>query len=118
MCWPNHIQLMFSNSKVKPSCPYIQFTVDIHLTIFLSDQAKKKKCVFTVTCQKNLWSVGRSALLSSKREIVVSDSGISFSKFPVSRHLLKLFYDELRSFYTPRNEVVGGYTGFTMSVRL
>jgi hypothetical protein len=29
-----------------------------------------------------------------------SDSGISFLKFPVSRHLLKLFYDELRSFST------------------
>jgi hypothetical protein len=26
--------------------------------------------------------------------------GISFSKFPVSRHLLKLFYDELHSFST------------------
>ena len=35
-------------------------------------------------------------LLSAKPEIVVpeSDSSISFSKFPVSRHLLKLFYDE------------------------
>jgi hypothetical protein len=29
-----------------------------------------------------------------------SRSGIPFSKFPVSRHLLKLFYDELRSFST------------------
>jgi hypothetical protein len=29
-----------------------------------------------------------------------SDSGISFSKFSVSRYLLKLFYDELRSFST------------------
>ena len=27
-----------------------------------------------------------------------------------------LFY--FHTFYTPRNEVVGGYTGFTMSVRL
>jgi hypothetical protein len=38
----------------------------------------------------------------AKPEIVVpeSDSGISFSKFPVSRHLLKLFYDKLRSFST------------------
>ena len=41
-------------------------------------------------------------LLSAKPEIVVpeSDSGISFSKFPVSGHLLKLFYDELCSFST------------------
>ena len=39
-------------------------------------------------------------LLSAKSEIVVSDSGISFSKFPVSCRLLKLFYDELRSFST------------------
>jgi hypothetical protein len=29
-----------------------------------------------------------------------SDSGVSFSKFTVSRHLLKLFYDELHSFST------------------
>ena len=36
-------------------------------------------------------------LLSAKPEIVVSDSGISFSKFPVSCHL---FYDELLSFST------------------
>jgi hypothetical protein len=38
----------------------------------------------------------------AKPEIVVpkSDSGISFSKFPISRHLLKLFYDELQSFST------------------
>ena len=71
-------------------------------------KAKKKKCVFTVTCQKS--KVGRSALnffififlLSAKPEIVVpeSDSGISFSKFPVSRHLLKLLDDELHSFST------------------
>ena len=39
-------------------------------------------------------------LLSAKTEIVISDSGISFSKFPVIHHLLKLFYDELHSFST------------------
>ena len=57
--------------------------------------------------------VGRSALiffilfiylfkLSPKPEIVVPGSGssISFSKFSVSRHLFKLFYDELHSFST------------------
>ena len=54
---------------------------------------KKYICVFTVTCQKNLGSVGRDyflffiffLLLSTKPEIVVpeSDSGISFSKFLV-----------------------------------
>jgi hypothetical protein len=38
--------------------------------------------------------------LTLNSEIVVPGSGISFSKFPVSRHLLKLFYDELRSFST------------------
>ena len=32
--------------------------------------------------------------------VVIPGSGISFSKFLVSRHLLKLFYDELRSFST------------------
>ena len=30
----------------------------------------------------------------------IPESNISFSKFPVSRHLLKLFYDELHSFST------------------
>ena len=54
---------------------------------------KKNICVFTVTCQKNLGSVGQDNFffffffffLSAKPEIVVpeSDSGISFSKFPV-----------------------------------
>jgi hypothetical protein len=41
-------------------------------------------------------------LLSAKPEIVVpeSDSGFSFSKFPVSRHLLKLFYDENMHFFS------------------
>jgi hypothetical protein len=53
---------------------------------------------------------GQSALIftfyfflpSAKPEIVIPDSGsgISFSKFSVSRHLMKLFYDELRSFST------------------
>jgi hypothetical protein len=40
-------------------------------------------------------------LQSAKPEIVVpeSDSGISFSKFPVSRRLLKLFYDEKTQFF-------------------
>ena len=58
-------------------------------------------CVFMVTCQKNLGSVDQHFfLLLAKSEIVVPGSGISFSKFPVSRHLLKLFYDELRSFST------------------
>ena len=59
--------------------------------------------MFTVTGPKNLGSVGiHLLLLSAKPEIVVpeSDSGISFSKFPVSSHLFELFYDELRSFST------------------
>jgi hypothetical protein len=62
-------------------------------------------CVYGHMSKKS--RVGRSALiffllllLSAKPEIVISDSGISFLKFPVSRHLLKLFYDELRSFST------------------
>ena len=43
----------------------------------------------------------KSNYLSAKPEIVVpeSDSGISFSKFPVSRRLLKLFYDENTQFF-------------------
>ena len=61
-------------------------------------------CVYCHMSKKS--RVGRSALifflLSAKQEIVVpeSDSGISFSKFPVNHHLLKLFYDELHSFST------------------
>ena len=45
---------------------------------------KKNICVFTVTCQKNLGSVGRDFffffffLLSTKPEIVVPGSGIRF----------------------------------------
>ena len=45
---------------------------------------KKNICVFTVTCQKNLGSVGRDKknllllLLSTKPEIVVPGSGIRF----------------------------------------
>ena len=45
---------------------------------------KKNICVFTVTCQKNLGSVGRDSiflfffLLSTKPEIVVPGSGIRF----------------------------------------
>ena len=66
-----------------------------------SSQAKKKNmCVYCHMSKKS--RVGRSGsiffLLLAKPEIVVSD--ISFSKFPVSRHLLKLFYDELCSFST------------------
>ena len=63
-----------------------------------------------VTCQKNLGSVGNYYyyfffffffffILLAKPEIVVPGSGISFSKFPVSRHLLKLFYDENTPFF-------------------
>ena len=64
-------------------------------------------CVYDHMSTK--FRVGRSALifyfillLLAKPEIIVpeSDSSISFSKFLVSRHLLKLFYDELRSFST------------------
>ena len=76
----------------------------VNQEISVSPRPKKNICVFTVTCQKNLWSVGWHYLfffflLSAKPEIVVpeSDSGISFS---ISRHLLKLFYDELHSFST------------------
>jgi hypothetical protein len=34
-----------------------------------------------------------------KPEMVVPESDISFSKFPVSCHLLKLFYDENTQFF-------------------
>ena len=59
----------------------------------------KKICVFMVACKKNLGSVGVHFYYQLLL-VPESDSGISFSKFPVSSHLLKLFYDELRSFST------------------
>jgi hypothetical protein len=67
---------------------------------------KNNMCVYCHMSKKS--RVGQSGLiffififlLSAKPEIVVPSSGISFSKFPVSRHLLKLFYDELCSFST------------------
>ena len=64
-------------------------------------RSNKKMCVYGHMSKKS--RVGRSALiffLSAKPEIVITGSGISFSKFPVIRHLLKLFYDELHSFST------------------
>ena len=75
-------------------------------TCQLCIRPKKNICVFTVTCQKNLGSVGRHYYFfffnyrqNRKYSCPVpeSDSGISFSKFKVSRHL---FYDELHSFST------------------
>ena len=45
---------------------------------------KKIICVFTVTCQKNLGSVGRDSFFFY--------SGISFSKFPVKWRILQFFY--------------------------
>ena len=62
--------------------------------------------MFTVTCQFVLGSVSIIIifffLIIGKPEIVVPGSGIRYFifEFPVSRHLLKLFYDELRSFST------------------
>ena len=73
----------------------LQYTIIIIIIIII--RPNKKICVFTVTCQKSFyyrqnwkWSF----------PVPESNSSISFSKFPVSRHLLKLFYDELRSFST------------------
>ena len=57
-------------------------------------------CVYGHMSKKS--RVGRRHYFFLLSEIVVpeSNSGISFLKFLVSRHLLKLFYDELRSFST------------------
>ena len=60
-------------------------------SIRVTDQARKNICVFTVTCQ----NYRQNRKLSCP--VPESDSGISFSKFSVSRHL---FYDELHSFST------------------
>ena len=60
----------------------------------LNIRPKKNICVFTVTCQKNLRSVRINffLLLSAKPEIVVPDSGISFSKFSVEWRIMQFFY--------------------------
>ena len=67
----------------------------------LRTRPKKNICVFTVTCQKNLGSVGINYFFNYRqnrnRSCPVPESDISFSKFPVSHHL---FYDELHSFST------------------
>jgi hypothetical protein len=55
-------------------------------------------CVYCRMSKKS--RVGRSGLIFFFIIIIAKDSGISFSKFLVSRHLLKLFYDELCSFST------------------
>ena len=56
-----------------------------------------------VTCQKNLGSFGIKFFFltigKTGKSFPVPESDISFSKFPVSRHLLKkLFYDENTQF--------------------
>ena len=70
--------------------------------------------MFTVTCEKNLGSVGRHLffilfyfLLSAKPEIVVPGSGIRFRYFifeisgkPSFVEAVYINYDELRSFST------------------
>jgi hypothetical protein len=71
----------------------------------------KKICVFTVTCQKNLGSVGRHLFfylfifLSAKPKIVVPGSGIWFRYFifeisvkPSFVEAVFINYDELRRF--------------------
>jgi hypothetical protein len=70
----------------------------------------KKIGVFTVTCQKNLGSVGRHLffiLLSAKPKIFVPSSGIRFWYFifeisgtPSFVEAVFINYDELRSFST------------------
>ena len=80
--------------------------IDIEINKTKHGKAKKKyMCVFCHMSKKS--RVGRLGLsffffflLSAKPEIVVPGSGITFSKFTVSRHLLKLLYDELCSFST------------------
>ena len=90
---------------------YYMYLIIFFLNNFISNdwsrKAKKKyMCVYCHMSKKS--RVGRSALnfffnyrQNQKWSFPVpeSDSGISFSKFPVSRHLLKLFYDELQFSY-------------------
>ena len=52
-----------------------------------------------VTCQKNLGLVGIKNYFFYYRQNRKVVPGISFSKFPVSRHLFKPFYDENTQFF-------------------
>ena len=71
------------------------------------DEAKQKNmCVYGHMSNKS--RVGRSALIFLLLFLIIGKTRNSrsrntifhFSKFLISRHLLKLFYDELRSFST------------------
>jgi hypothetical protein len=81
---------------------FIKYLKTMLFCIHLRSLGQKKIYVCLLShVKKNLGSVGINFFfkLSLKPEIVVPGSGsdISFSKFPVSRHL---FYDELHSFST------------------
>ena len=68
-------------------------------------KANKKICVFMVTCQKNLGSVGINFfflfLLSAKPEIVVPGSGIRYFIFEISGKpsFVEAFNDENTQFF-------------------
>ena len=78
----------------------------LEFCVMQTPRPKKYICVFTVTWQKNLGSV--SIIFKKKKTIGKTGNSrfrnpipvFSFSKFPASRHLLKLFNDELHSFST------------------
>ena len=55
----------------------------------------KKICVYDHMSIFYFFTIGKTG-----KSFPVPESDISFSKFLVSRHLLKLFYDELPSFST------------------
>jgi hypothetical protein len=81
----------------------IAFYFHFYSTVQVTVRPKKNMCVYGHMSTKS--RVGRHSIFFlplAKPEIVVSgirfDSGISFSKFPVSRLLLKLFYDENTQF--------------------
>ena len=81
--------------------PCTTCTMYISLTIFLFTSGIAFYFHLFSTVQVTVRPKKNVCLLSAKPEIVVpeSDSSISFSKFPVSRHLLKLFYDENTQFF-------------------
>ena len=83
----------------------IVFYFHLLSTVQITVRPEKKICVFTVTFQKNLGSVGINFffLLSAKPEIVVPGSGIRYFIFKISgkpSFVDAVFYDELHSFST------------------
>jgi hypothetical protein len=74
---------------------YNVYVKDFILKIWTNLHEAKKKCVFTVTCQKNLVSVGGDYyffIIGKTRNSRSRNPIFSFSKFPVKWRIMQFFY--------------------------